>query len=86
MYRGASHLWLSFSHNRTKINIQFLSILQKIEISVQKSKCFRCQKWNYQVRFIWKYTNIYISVVCLKYKASVFQYVYTFQVFVLLEK
>ena len=25
MYRDASHLWRSFSHNRTKINIQFLS-------------------------------------------------------------
>ena len=25
MYRDASHLWHSFSHNRTKINIQFLS-------------------------------------------------------------
>ena len=147
MYRDASHLWLSFSHNRTKINIQFLSILQKIEISVQKrssggvvvkllacgargpgfdtrsrryvseigylllpsrdmaerslkrhksskqptnrvqkSKCFCCLKWNYQVRFIWKQTNIYIFIVCLKHKASVFQYVYTFQVFVLLEK
>ena len=24
MYRDASHLWRSFSHNRTKINIQFL--------------------------------------------------------------
>ena len=24
-YRDASHLWRSFSHNRTKINIQFLS-------------------------------------------------------------
>ena len=25
MYRYASHLWRSFSHNRTKINIQFLN-------------------------------------------------------------
>ena len=25
MYRDASHLWRSFSHNRTKINIQFLN-------------------------------------------------------------
>ena len=25
MYRDASHLWRSFSHNSTKINIQFLS-------------------------------------------------------------
>ena len=25
MYRDASHLWHSFSHNRTKINIQFLN-------------------------------------------------------------
>ena len=26
MYRDASHLWHSFSHNRTKINIQFLNV------------------------------------------------------------
>ena len=25
MYRDASHLWSSFSHNRTKLNIQFLN-------------------------------------------------------------
>ena len=32
MYRDASHLWRSFSHNRTKINIQFLN-------EVPSSKC-----------------------------------------------
>ena len=30
MYRDASHLWHSFSHNRTKSNIQFLSKLSTI--------------------------------------------------------
>ena len=29
MYRDASHLWRSFSHNRTKINIQFLSVIYR---------------------------------------------------------
>ena len=30
MYRDASHLWRSFSHNRTKINIQFLNDISQL--------------------------------------------------------
>ena len=42
IYRDASHLWRSFSHNRTKINIQFFNERQTVhvEISLCRAKCF----------------------------------------------